>query len=57
MEQIKTMKRRDFLKLLTMCFLTLEVKPSGNQKKPEKIDGAKKAVNETPNVFMWLRKN
>jgi len=51
------MKRRDFLKLLTICFLTLEVKPSADQKKPKKIDGAKTAINETRNVFMWLRKN
>lgn len=51
------MKRRDFLKMLTGCFLTIDVKRFTRQKKQNEFGKLDRCASKTPNVFIWLGKN
>ncbi len=50
------MKRRDFLKLLTLCFTTANAKSVLAETKKSKIDEVNQPITKPPNIFSWLCK-
>jgi hypothetical protein len=50
------MKRRDFLKLLTFCFVAVNAKSVIAETKQSKIEEVNQPITKPPNIFSWLRK-